>query len=246
MTTSFPARSLLRRVEDFFFPPGCLSCESGRSETFEGGICRSCWDALPAPAPVRCEGCDLPLNPAAFESIPSPRCGRCLTNPLPFEALRSVAPYAGVARAIVKAFKYEGADYLAPHLAARMLEACGGLPEFDAVLPVPATRRERRAHGFFPAGELAREVARLSGKPMRERAIRKVRETERQAQLPLERRGENVRGAFRAAKVAGALLLVDDVATSGATLAACARELRKKGAQRVLAVAFGRALPEDN
>jgi predicted amidophosphoribosyltransferase len=160
---------------------------------------------------VRCAGCDLPLNPEAFGAIPEPRCGRCLAHPLPFEALRSVAPYAGVARDIVKAFKYEGADFLAPHLGARMIAACVGLPDFDAVLP-----------------------------------IRKVRETARQAQLPLEARGENVRGAFRAARIAGSLLLVDDVATSGATLAACARELRARGARRVIAVAFGRALPEDN
>ena len=246
MMTSTSVFSLLRRAEDFFLPPGCLSCDSGRSERFEGGVCRGCWAALPGRAAVRCEGCDLPLDSAAFAGLASPRCGRCLTHPFAFEALRTAAPYTGVARGIVKAFKYEGADFLAPHLARRMLAAGADLPEFDAVLPVPATRRERRAHGFYPAGELAREVSRLSGRPMKHGALRKVRETERQARLPLEARGENVRGAFRADRVAGSLLLVDDVATSGATLAACARELRARGAGRVVAVAFGRALPEDN
>ncbi|MGH9443054.1 MAG: double zinc ribbon domain-containing protein [Thermoanaerobaculia bacterium] len=242
-----PSRfSFLRQAEDFLFPPGCFSCEGGRSRAFEGGICRSCWAALPAPAATRCGSCDLPLPPAAFEKVPAPVCGRCLAHPHPFDALRCAAPYSGVARDVVKAFKYSGADFLAPHLAARMLAACRDLPDYDAVIPVPATRKERRAHGFFPAGELAREFSRLSGKPMLGTAIRKVRETARQANLPLAARGDNVRGAFRAAAVGGSLLLVDDVATSGTTLAACARELRKKGARSVLAAAFGRALPEND
>jgi predicted amidophosphoribosyltransferase len=245
MTPPSELPSIFQRAVDFFLPPGCLACHSGRSAAFEGGICRDCWASLPAPALTRCAGCDLPLGSPAFEGIEEPRCGRCLTIPPPFDALRSVAPYAGIAREIVKAFKYEGADFLAPHLARRMLRACDSLPEVDAVVAVPATRRERRAHGFFPAGELAREFSRLSGKPLLRKTIRKIRETARQARLPLGSRGQNVRGAFRATNAPGSILLVDDVATSGATLAACARELKKHGARRVFAVAFGRAIPEE-
>jgi predicted amidophosphoribosyltransferase len=191
--------------------------------------------------------CDLPVGESsAFGSPDGERCGRCLAQPPAFDALRSAAPYAGVAREIVKAYKYEGADFLAPHLAERMLRACGDIAEIEAVLAVPATRKEKRAHGFFPAGELARELSRLAGKPVLEKTLRKTRETARQAQLPLEDRGENVRGAFRARSVPGCVLLVDDVATSGATLGACSRELKKHGARKVIAAAFGRAIPEEN
>jgi len=245
-TSAFASFPFLRRAEDFFFPPGCLSCDSGRSEAFEGGVCRRCWTDLPALTGRRCGCCDLPLASPAFEAVEEPRCGRCLHRPPAFDALRSAAPYAGTAREIVRAFKYRGADYLAPHLAARMLAASRSLPAVEAVLPVPATGRELRAHRFFPAGELAREFSRLSGYPLLAGALRKVRNTARQVELPLEARGENVRGAFRARRVPRSLLLVDDVATSGATLGECARELKRHGARSVFAVAFGRAIPEDN
>ncbi len=250
MTRSSALTTILRRAGDFFFPPGCLSCASGTCEPFEGGVCRDCWDALPAPALRRCHVCDLPVGPSsAFASEEGDRCGRCLVKPPAFDALRSASPYAGITRDIVKAFKYEGADFLASHLAermARVMRACGELDGIEAVVPVPATRKEKRAHGFFPAGELAREISRLAGKPLLGKELRKTRETARQAKLPLEDRVENVRGAFRARHVPARVLLVDDVATSGATLSACARELKRHGARRVIAIAFGRAIPEDN
>jgi predicted amidophosphoribosyltransferase len=145
---------------------------------------------------------------------------------------------------VLKAFKYRGADYLAPRLAALMAGALADSPEHDVVTAVPATRGERRDRGFFPAGELAAEVARCRKVPYRHVLLEKIRETERQASLPLSARTENVRGAFRARSAPSIILLVDDVATSGATLSACARALKRRGASRVDAVAFARALPD--
>jgi predicted amidophosphoribosyltransferase len=74
--------------------------------------------------------------------------------------------------------------------------------------------------------------------------LTKVRETARQASLPLPARRANVRGAFSAAAAPETVLLVDDVATSGCTLDASARALKRAGARRVFAAAFARALPE--
>ena len=152
--------------------------------------------------------------------------------------------YTGIARAVLKAFKYGRADYLAPRLAERMatvLPDSAGEAVFE---PLPATGRERRERGFVPAGELASELARRAGGRYSRRLISKVRETDRQASLPLARRADNVRGAFRSAPAPPAVVLVDDVATSGATLSACARALKRRGASCVDAVAFARALPE--
>jgi predicted amidophosphoribosyltransferase len=111
-------------------------------------------------------------------------------------------------------------------------------------VPVPATARERRERGFFPAGELASELSRQTGGRCSHRLISKIRETDRQASLPLARRADNVRGAFRSRPAPAVVVLVDDVATTGATLSACARALKRRGASCVHAVAFARALPE--
>ncbi|HET7452323.1 MAG TPA: double zinc ribbon domain-containing protein [Thermoanaerobaculia bacterium] len=233
----------LGRVGALVFPPACWSCETGRSRPRRGGVCEACWDAVVRPGGPRCAGCDLPLPPGAADGLDAPVCGRCLAEPPAFDTLRCPAVYDGPAREILKAFKYGGVDYLAPHLAERMADAAA--PAAGAVVvAVPATRRERRGRGYFPAAELAAEVARTAGRTLDPRRLEKTRDTERQAGLPLARRAENVRGAFRARASAEAVLLVDDVATSGATLSACASELKRRGAVRVDAVAFARALPE--
>jgi predicted amidophosphoribosyltransferase len=233
----------LGRVGAIVFPPACWSCESGGSRPRRGGVCEACWDAILRPAGPRCSVCDLPLPAGSAEGWEAPVCGRCLEDPPAFDTLRCPAVYDGPAREILKAFKYEGVDYLAPLLAERMAGAAAAAAG-AVVVAVPATRRERRGRGYFPAAELAGEVARASGRRLDARLLEKTRDTERQAGLPLSRRAGNVRGAFRARASAEAVLLVDDVATSGATLSACARELKRRGAERVDAVAFARALPE--
>jgi predicted amidophosphoribosyltransferase len=187
--------------------------------------------------------CDLPIAAPGAALLESPLCGRCQADPPAFDALRAAVRYEGPPAEVLKAFKYSGADYLAPHLARRIAPRAAFEPAPLAVVPVPATRRERRRRGYFPAGELARALARELGLPC-VALLTKVRETARQASLPLPARRANVRGAFSAAAAPETVLLVDDVATSGCTLDASARALKRAGARRVFAAAFARALPE--
>ncbi len=193
----------------------------------------------------RCGVCDEPLP---GETGPDAPCGRCILDPPPFRRLRAAAPYRGSARAILIAFKFRGADFLAGHLARAMTRDIGAdVPDvaFDEVVPVPANplSRWRRDH---PAERLALAVARRLDLPFAPRRLRKTRRTEKQSGLAARRRPENVRGAFAA--VPGAperVLVVDDVATSGATARECARELRLAGAERVDVWCFARATRDD-
>ena len=235
--SSGPARGAAIALARFLFPSRCLAFGQRPVEgLFEGGVCPGCWDDVALPPPHRCATCDEPL---ADEAAPS--CGRCLLAPPAFSSLRAAAPYRGAARQILLAFKFRGADYLARHLAALMVRRIT-LPEPPAaVTAVPATRRARRASDHA-AELLASAVAarlRLTFVPG---LIAKARETERQSRLPLSRREKNVRGAFRARRACrGTILLVDDVATSGATARECARRLRWAGAESVLVWCFARA-----
>ena len=115
----------------------------------------------------------------------------------------------------------------------------------DEATAVPATVRAR-ARGDHAADLLGAAVASLLGVPFDAGRLVKIRSNERQSGLPLARRAENVRGAFRAR--AGAprrVLLVDDVATSGATARECARLLLGAGAEDVLVWCFARASRDD-
>ncbi|MCA1558776.1 MAG: hypothetical protein LC753_16435 [Acidobacteria bacterium] len=107
------------------------------------------------------------------------------------------------------------------------------------IVPVPLHRSRRRARGFNQAAELARHL----GCPVYH-ALRRVRATPSQTDLPAGRRHANVRGAFALARrtsVRGkCVVLVDDVSTTGATLEACARVLREAGARDVRALTAAR------
>jgi predicted amidophosphoribosyltransferase len=119
-------------------------------------------------------------------------------------------------------------------------------PEVDEVVAVPATRRARRARGYHPAAVLAAEVARRLDRPFSADRLRKVRDTEKQSRVRAAGRAANVRRAF---VVEGAppprVLLVDDVATSGATARECAARLAAAGAERVRVWCFARASRTD-
>ena len=228
----------------FVLPTDCLACRIRPVDRFfEGGVCADCWRSLPARAAGRCGLCDETLG----ESASSP-CGRCLLDPPPFDALRAAAPYTGSAREILLAFKFRGADYLAARLAAVMAERLEAPPAdaFDEIACVPATRRARRLRGYHPAEDLAAALAARLAVPFARRRLHKRRETEVQSRLPLGRRPANVRGAFRSAgRPAERVLLVDDVATSGATARECALRLREAGAGSVTVWCFARASRAD-
>jgi predicted amidophosphoribosyltransferase len=227
--------SCARAAAGFLFPTRCLACDRRPVERlFRGGVCEECWSALPGLAPTRCNRCDEALAALAVET-----CGRCQIDPPLFLSLSAAAPYVGSAREILLAFKFRGADFLAGRLAAVMRERLGPVGRAGTVVAAPA--RQASAGGYRPAHLLAAEVAVRLALPFAPRGLEKTRPTARQSGLALAGRGKNVRGAFRAAAIYGDVLLVDDVATSGATARECARVLRKAGASSVRVWCFARA-----
>jgi len=187
-----PGLRFRQRLARLLFPPACLACGVGRPAPRRGGVCPECWNALTLGGGSRCTICDLPIAAPGAAELPAPACGRCLAEPPGYDSLRCPVVYTGVAREVLKAFKYGRADYLAPRLAERMHDALPNVAPDAVFVPVPATPRERRDRGFFPAGELAAELARRADRPYATRLLAKVRETERQAGLPLSRRADKV------------------------------------------------------
>ena len=155
---------------------------------------------------------------------------------------RAIGAYEGSLRAIVHALKYDGRRSLAPRLAA-LLERCGSdvLEGAHATVPVPLHRSRQRTRGFNQAEDIARRLPLPTV-----RALKRVRRTVSQTDLPEADRQANVRGAFslrRRAPVRNAIVvLVDDVSTTGATLEACARVLIEGGAREVRALTVARVV----
>ncbi len=227
------AGKLGRLALDFVFPPRCSGCGAAGAL-----FCDACALSLERALPPRCPRCWRPWRDAG-------PCVSCQIEPPPFDGLYAAFVYAGTARELVHALKYRGMTALAAPMASRLAD---GLREHgvaaDVVVPVPLSGLRRRTRGYNQAETLAREVGRALSLPVLACALARRRHSAPQARsADVEERRRNVLGAFvpRDASVAGhRILLVDDVTTTGATLAACAVALKEAGARSVWAVAFAR------
>jgi ComF family protein len=159
--------------------------------------------------------------------------------------------YDEIARTLVHSLKYGDRLDLAP-TAGRWMARAGRdlLQDADALVPVPLHWRRLWARRFNQSAMLAKAISEVSGVPVAENALKRVKATAQQVGLSQAERASNVQGAFRVppegrAEVKGRnLVLIDDVLTSGATADSCARSLLRAGAQRVDVVVFARVVNE--
>ena len=225
---------------DLVFPALCPVCGATLGEGRRDPLCGACWAGIPRIGAPCCERCGGPLAPAtALDS-----CGGCAAAPPGWDWARAGAEYAGVIRDAIHAFKFEGRRALARPLGALVLAQWGGGIAADAaaLVPVPLTPAREYERGYNQATLLAEELSAGLHRPVRPRWLSRVRATQPQSDLGAAQRRANVRGAFAAAAaVAGRhVILVDDVLTTGATAAECARALRAAGATRVGVLAVAR------
>jgi ComF family protein len=215
-----------RRLLDLALPPTCAGC--GR----EGSpLCATCEPALDA---------RLGLPPGVTLGLPA-------DLPAPLLQLEWCAPFSGATRRALHQLKYAGEQRLARPLGAAIarrwaVAGAGG----DLLVPVPVHRERARARGYDQAVLLARAAAEQAGLPWAA-LLERRRATIAQYHLDRRHRASNVAGAFGLTsgsppvELRGRwLVLVDDVVTTGATLAACAEALLAAGALGVSAVTVAR------
>jgi ComF family protein len=197
-------------------------------------------------APRRCAGCDMAAREdgAAFCEACAP-----LIEPVP-EAFRPPRPaaaafaYGGPLADAIARMKYARRPDLARPLGALLAgAACRYAGRVDCVMPLPLHAARLRERGFNQSALLAAAVARSLGLPLDTRRLRRVRRTADQAGLSRALRAENVRAAFavRARMPGTRVLLIDDVRTTGATLAEASRALLEAGCAEVRTLALARA-----
>jgi predicted amidophosphoribosyltransferase len=253
-------RSVRDAVEQLLLPAECLLCRAllpfRDSRRLVCAVCRHRWRPVRPPWCARCGQPEPHFGP----------CRLCAGWPPAFRSARSAVWLDGGARHAVHALKYGGLPRLADDLAdaLRRLDT----PGRDAawLVPVPLGPGRLRARGYNQSERLARALGRRWGRPVVPLLVR-VRDTATQTALTPQARLANVAGAFEmrngecrmrnegtptnsACRIPNSaferpLILVDDVFTTGATLAEAARALERAGATTVLAVTFGRAVVPD-
>jgi ComF family protein len=232
---------------DLLYPALCPVCDAVLGARRRDPLCGGCWDAIDRIVPPVCGPCGWPFptfDPAAADRAGA--CEACMREAPPFDVARAAAVFAGPLRDAVHALKFRGARGLARPLAALVLEspAAAALDGVDALVPVPLAPGRQRERGFNQATLIAERLGRARGVPVRSGWLRRQRPTLAQADLGAAERRRNVAGAFAASTaVAGrCLVVVDDVFTTGATVAECARALRAGGARAVRVLTVARVL----
>jgi predicted amidophosphoribosyltransferase len=210
-------------------PERCAVCR-----TVGTAFCERCRRSLVPLAPPLCERCGAP------GAWPIRRCAECAGRRLAFATARAAIAYDVKGRRFVQAWKEGGRRDLAS-VAAGLVTTIVQRPAVETVTFVPGDRERRRDRGHAPAQRLAVELGRRWGLPV-DPLLRRTRPVRPQRGLTLSERRRNVRGAFACDGATATVCLVDDVYTTGATVNACARELRRSGARRVDVVCLARAL----
>lgn len=233
-------KKLLLALIKIFFPPACPLCGTTFPNDYSAVFCAECLDGFTSLPRAQCHRCALPFA-GKFNS--SHLCGRCIKKSPVFTKVYAVGLYESSLRHSIHQFKFSGKVGLDRPLGSLLEQAIASDLRVDLVVPVPLQQKRLQQRSYNQALLLAREVARIRRLPLKETLLAKIRETESQQGLSAGDRVKNLHGAFQLReKLSGQkILLIDDVMTTGATVAACSQVLIEGGAAEVYIAVIGRA-----
>jgi len=219
---------------DLLFPPVCGGC---------GKIgwrwCTECQARVPKIEKPFCQRCGIPTNVTEL-------CDKCTLNPPAYRLMRSWAVFDSPVQNGLHTIKYRRNIGLGESIAMQMVEFASSLRwPVEMLIPVPLGKKRLKERGYNQVGLVARPLAYQMGWKYEPQALWKARETRSQVGLTISQRHENVHHAYQADRKVverASILIMDDVATTGSTIAACTEALLAAGAKDVYVLTIARAL----
>jgi ComF family protein len=259
-----PLQPVLDALSSALYPASCALCKQSLLRFSYLPICETCWSAVTPQTGVLCTHCSedlgLPHSSLAYLAKDEPRlCDLCRDTRPSFAKAIAYGRYENELRALIHLLKYDGMAPIAKRLGQHLAAPVAALPIESGtdvlVVPVPLYRIKRRRRGFNHAERIATALAgelQCTDKghrwTMARGALRRQRPTESQSRLSPEGRRRNLRGAFvvpDAERIRDrAVLLVDDIYTTGATASACSQVLLRAGAKEVWVATVARTQRE--
>ncbi len=240
-------RRLALTALDLALPPRCIGCGERVDRT--GLACAVCWSKLTFIAPPFCDCCGAPFD-FGIEGVH--RCAACHAAPRSCARARAAVIYDEGSRGLILGFKHGDRLHATPAFGGWLARAGAELlADADLIAPVPLHRWRLLWRRYNQAALIAADAGRRTGVTHIPDLLERHRATPSQGGLGVTQRARNVAGAFRlnarhADRVKGSrIVLVDDVLTTGATIGACARVLRRGGAARIDVLTLARVVLTD-
>lgn len=231
-----------RALLDLLAPPSCPLTQSPVAAP--GLLSADGWSRLSFIDDPVCARCGAPFE---FDHGAGAECAGCIAEPPVFDAARAAVHYDDAAHDLIVAFKHNDRTDLAPLLSGWLLRAGAHWLKGDAVIaPAPLHWRRLFKRRYNQSALLAVRLAAMTGAPALLDALSRTRPTPAQQGLSADARRRNLQGAIvvseaRKAAIEGRrVVVIDDVLTTGATLSACARALKRAGAREVFGLVLAR------
>ena len=219
-------------LEKYFFPwdTCCNICKN--EAPLKDGLCQKCASSLKKISGLRCEKCLDLINTVGL-------CAECLERLPDYEKLYCTFTYSDPLKKLLYSFKFGGARYLS-HVLAPLIEVED--ISYDLIVPVPLSKQGLKKRGYNQALLLAEELSQRLSVPVASDILLKNDSKKSMARLDKKERRKNIKGLFYFnKKLSGeTILLVDDICTTGETLRACSRELKRAGAGRIYCACVAR------
>ena len=227
---------------NILLPRVCHCCGADQAASDKMPLCENCLNGLVEPGPHVCARCGINLPDGGNYCY---SCRGSKAGGFKCSIIRSALVFTPELRGLVHGFKYSGRVYLQKFLAEKMREAFDKTPEFqtvDVICPVPLHALKLRKRGYNQSALLAQILARDKNIFYGDKILERNKNTSVQAKLKKAERIKNVENAFvcRADVKGKTILLIDDVATTGSTLEACAAALKTAKAKKVYALTLAR------
>jgi ComF family protein len=238
------AASFGRGLLHLLMPPLCVACRAPISDAHS--LCTACWTKLNFIEAPLCDRLGIPFPYDQGEGAVS---AAAIADPPEWDRARAAVVFDDLSRQLIHALKYHD-RHEAGSVMARLMTRAGSdlIAHADALVPIPLYRWRLWQRRYNQSVLLARHIGAISGRPVRPNLLSRIRPTRRQAGLDPETRRRNVKNAFRVpdaalAEIVGrAIVIIDDVLTTGATAAAATRALKAAGAARVDVLSFALVL----
>ena len=247
-TAGGAGRQMFRAAIDGIYPPSCTGC--GRQTAEPGALCGACWNSIKFITKPYCEIYGTPFSTELGDGMIS---ARAIADPPPYARSRAAVAYQGLAMRFVHGLKFQDRQDSAGWMAGWMARAAPELlADADIIVPVPLHWRRLVSRRFNQSALLAQKLAQATGKPFAPLALKRVKSTITQRGLTAKERDANVKRAFvvpdsHTINVQGRhILLIDDVITTGSTVAEATKALFKAGAAQVDVLAFAMVLKQDS